>query len=170
ILVSAGLITKLMGFIDRIFLSRIVGAEGMGLYQMAVPTMYLVITLTQFGLPIAISKLTAEASVKNDHKKIKSILKISLLLVTALSIVFTTAMIVGAPMISKYMLTDERVYFSLIGIAPIVPIVAITSIIRGYFQGKQNMIPTASSQLIEQFVRIIVVLFLASYFMRYGVE
>ncbi|RKD23925.1 stage V sporulation protein B [Ammoniphilus oxalaticus] len=170
ILVGAGLITKLMGFINRIFLSRIIGAEGMGLYQMAVPTMYLVITLTQFGLPIAISKLIAEASVKKDKQKVKSILKISLLLVSVLSVIFTTAMILGAPLISKYMLTDQRVYWSLIGIAPIIPIVAVTSIIRGYFQGKQNMIPTATSQLIEQFVRIFTVLILASYFMPYGVE
>src|SRR5699024_1707208 len=133
ILVGAGLITKLMGFINRIVLSRIIGAEGMGLYQMAVPTMYLVITLTQFGLQISIYKLVSEASVKNDTTKVKSILKISLLLVTGLSIFFTSAMILGAPLISKYMLTDQRVYFSLIGIAPIVPIVAITSIVRGYF-------------------------------------
>ena len=170
ILVGAGLVTKLMGFINRIFLSRIIGAEGMGLYQMAVPTMYLVITLTQFGLPIAISKLVAEASVEKNHTKVKSILKISLLIVSFLSVIFTTAMILGTPFISKYLLTDQRAFYSLIGIAPIVPIVAITSIIRGYFQGKQNMIPTASSQLVEQFVRIFTVLLLATYFLPMGVE
>ncbi|RXT14751.1 stage V sporulation protein B [Ammoniphilus sp. CFH 90114] len=170
ILVAAGLLTKLLGFINRIFLSRIIGAEGMGLYQMAVPTLYLVITLTQFGLPIAISKLVAEATAQNDHKKVKAILKISLFLVTILSVIFTTAMILGAPMISRYLLTDTRAYYSLIGIAPIVPIVAISSVIRGYFQGKQNMTPTASSQIIEQVIRIFTVLLLASYFLPMGVE
>ncbi len=170
ILVAAGLLTKLLGFINRIFLARIIGAEGMGLYQMAVPTLYLVITLTQFGLPIAISKLVAEASAQNDHKKVKAILKISLFLVSILSVVFTATMIIGAPMISKHLLTDERAYYSLIGIAPIVPIVAISSIIRGYFQGKQNMTPTASSQIIEQVVRICLALALASYFLPMGVE
>lgn len=170
ILVAAGLLTKLLGFVNRIFLSRIIGAEGMGLYQMAVPTLYLVITLTQFGLPIAISKLVAEATAQNDDKKVKAILKISLLLVSILSVIFTTAMIVGAPMISRHLLTDSRAYYSLVGIAPIVPIVAISSIIRGYFQGKQNMTPTASSQIIEQVVRIFTVLLLASYFLPMGVE
>jgi stage V sporulation protein B len=170
ILVGAGLITKLMGFVNRVFLSRIIGAEGMGLYQMAVPTLYLVITLTQFGLPIAISKLVAEATAENNVRKVRAILKISLLIVTLLSIIFTTAMIVGAPYISKYLLTDSRAYYSLIGIAPIVPIVAISSIIRGYFQGRQNMIPTATSQVIEQFIRIFTVLILAGYFLPMGVE
>lgn len=170
ILVAAGLLTKLMGFVNRIFLSRIIGAEGMGLYQMAVPTLYLVITLTQFGLPIAISKLVAEAAAENNTNKIKSILKISLLLVSLLSIIFTLAMVAGAPFISQHLLTDPRVYYSLIGIAPIVPIVAVSSIIRGYFQGRQNMIPTASSQVIEQIVRIFTVLFLANAFLPKGVE
>lgn len=170
ILVAAGLVTKLMGFINRIFLSRIIGAEGMGLYQMAVPTLYLVITLTQFGLPIAISKLVAEAAAENNTNKIKSILKISLVLVSLLSLIFTTAMVVGAPFISQHLLTDPRAYYSLIGIAPIVPIVAISSVIRGYFQGRQNMIPTASSQVIEQIIRIFTVLFLANAFLPKGVE
>ncbi|WP_209808899.1 stage V sporulation protein B [Ammoniphilus resinae] len=170
ILVGAGLLTKLLGFINRIFLSRIIGAEGMGLYQMAVPTMYLVITITQFGLPIAISKLVAEAHAQRKPEKIKIILKISLLLVCILSVIFTTAMIFGAPIISKYLLTDQRAYYALVGIAPIVPIVAISSIIRGYFQGKQNMIPTASSQMIEQIIRIFTVLFLAQHFLPMGIE
>ncbi|HJV44277.1 MAG TPA: stage V sporulation protein B [Bacillota bacterium] len=170
ILVMAGLITKLLGFVNRIFLSRIIGAEGMGLYQMAVPTLYLVITLTQFGLPIAISKMVAEANAKNQPQKIRAILKIALALVSILSLIFTTAMIICAPLIAKHLLTDARTYYALIGIAPIVPIVAISSILRGYFQGKQNMIPSASSQVIEQFVRIFAVLFLANYFLPKGVE
>jgi stage V sporulation protein B len=170
ILVSAGLFTKLLGFINRIFLSRIIGAEGMGLYQMAVPTLYLVITLTQFGLPIAISKMVAEAIAQKQPQKVKAILKISLALVAILSVIFTTVMVTCSPLIAEKLLTDPRAYYALIGIAPIVPIVAVSSIFRGYFQGKQNMIPTASSQVIEQCVRIFSVLFLASYFLPKGVE
>lgn len=170
ILVGAGLITKILGFVNRIMLSRIIGAEGMGLYQMAVPTLYLVITLATFGLPIAISKLVSEAEAQHNKQKLRATLRISLIIVTVLSILFTTGMIVGAPLISKYLLTDQRAYYSLISIAPIVPIVAVSSILRGYFQGRQNMIPTASSQLVEQSVRIFTVIILASLLLPYGVE
>lgn len=170
ILIGAGLVTKVMGFANRIFLSRIIGAEGMGLYQMAVPTLYLIITLTQFGLPIAISKLVAEADASNDKAKIKSILKISLLFVAFLSIIFTSAMVIAAPYISTHLLTDRRVYLSLLAISPIVPAVAVSSILRGYFQGIQNMTPPAIAQIAEQFIRIITVLFLASYFLPRGIE
>lgn len=170
ILVAAGLATKILGFVNRIVLSRVIGAEGIGLYQMAVPTLYLVITLSTFGLPIAISKMVAEAETKKDAAKVKNILRVSLAIVTVLSIVFTTLMIIGAPLISRYLLTDPRAYYSLISIAPIVPIVAVSSILRGYFQGRQNMIPTATSQMTEQAVRIVTVFVFATLLLPYGIE
>src|SRR5690625_3047134 len=74
ILIIAGLITRFLGFINRLVLARILGEEGVGLYMMALPTLFLVITLTQLGLPIAISKRVSEASAKGDEAKVKMIL------------------------------------------------------------------------------------------------
>ncbi|WP_209122828.1 stage V sporulation protein B [Alkalihalobacillus sp. BA299] len=170
ILIIAGLITRILGFINKIVVARIMGAEGVGLYMMAVPTLLLVITITQLGLPVAISKLVAEAEAREDRKKIKRILVVSLAVTSILSAIFTTAMIVFAPIIAKTLLTDERAYLPLIAIAPIVPIVALSSVLRGYFQGRQNMRPTAYSQVIEQVVRITLVAVMTSAFLPYGVE
>lgn len=170
ILIFAGLITRILGFINRIVIARIMGAEGVGLYVMAVPTLLLIITLTQIGLPVAISKLVAEAEAVKDRKKIKQILVVSLTLVSALCVIFTTAMIVFAPIIAKHFLTDERAYYPLVAISPIVPIVALSSVLRGYFQGLQNMRPTAYSQVIEQIVRITLVAVMTSLFLPYGIE
>ncbi|WP_078428979.1 stage V sporulation protein B [Alkalihalobacterium alkalinitrilicum] len=170
ILILAGLITRILGFINKIVVARIMGAEGVGLYSMAVPTLLLVITITQLGLPVAISKLVAEAEAKKDRKKIKRILVVSLASTGLLSGVFTVAMIAFAPIIAKTLLTDERAYLPLIAIAPIVPIVALSSVLRGYFQGRQNMRPTAYSQVIEQVVRITLVAVMTSAFLPYGVE
>lgn len=170
ILILAGLITRFLGFVNKIVVARIMGAEGVGLYMMAVPTLLLVITITQLGLPVAISKLVAEAEAKNDTRKIKRILVVSLSTTGTLSIIFTCAMIAFAPVISQTLLTDERAYYPLIAIAPIVPIVALSSVLRGYFQGKQNMRPTAYSQVIEQVVRITLVALLTTAFLPYGVE
>ncbi|TWI56266.1 stage V sporulation protein B [Halalkalibacter nanhaiisediminis] len=170
ILIIAGLITKLLGFVNRIVVAKIMGAEGVGLYMMAVPTLLLVITLTQLGLPVAISKLVAEAEATNDRTKIKRILVVSLAVTGSLSIIFTIAMVVFAPFIAQTLLTDARAYFPLIAIAPIVPIVALSSVMRGYFQGKQNMKPTAYSQVIEQVVRITLVAVMTSAFLPMGVE
>lgn len=69
ILIFAGMITRLLGFINRLVIARLLGEEGIGLYMMALPTLFLVITLTQFGLPIAISKRVAEADAKTIKPK-----------------------------------------------------------------------------------------------------
>jgi stage V sporulation protein B len=170
ILLLAGLVTRVLGFINRIVIARSIGEEGVGLYMMAFPTLILVVTITQLGLPIAISKNIAEAEAKGDFQKIKKILVVSLATTISLSIIFTPALILLAPYLSKTLFTDSRTLLPLLAIAPIVPIVAISSVLRGYFQGRQNMKPSAISQVIEQFVRITLIAVLTRTFMPYGIE
>src|SRR5699024_8016869 len=140
------------------------------LYMMALPTLFLVMTLTQIGLPVAISKRVAEADARNDPVKVKKILTVSLIITAVTSVIFTTAMMLGAPFIAKTLLTDERTLYPLLAISPIVPIVAISSVLRGYFQGKQNMKPQSYSQVIEQIVRITFVAIFVKLLLPYGVE
>lgn len=170
ILVAAGLVTRLLGFINRIVVARVMGAEGVGLYMMALPTLILAITITQFGLPVAISKRVSEAEATGNEKKIKSILIVSLSITGSLSIIFTGALFILAPVIASYFLTDPRALFPLLVVTPIIPIIAVASVIRGYFQGRQNMKPQALSQVIEQIVRIGGVLVLTKLLYPYGVE
>ncbi|RWZ59968.1 stage V sporulation protein B [Halobacillus fulvus] len=170
ILVMAGLVTRLLGFINRIVVARVMGAEGVGLYMMALPTLILAMTITQFGLPVAISKRVSEAEASGDEKKIKRILMVSLLITGSLSIVFTIGLFFLSPVAAHYFLTDERAVYPLLAVTPIIPIIAISSVIRGYFQGRQNMKPQAISQVIEQVVRISTVIFLTKWLMPYGVE
>ncbi|WP_202080187.1 stage V sporulation protein B [Caldalkalibacillus salinus] len=170
ILIIAGLITKILGFVNKIVMARILGPEGIGLYMMAVPILILVITLTRLGLPVAISKLVAEADATGDKKRIKRILVVSLAVTGTLSILFTIMTLLGAKVLSSIFLTDPRAYYPLVAITPIVPIVAVSSVIKGYFQGKQNMKPSAYSQVIEQIVRISLVAFLANLLLPYGLE
>lgn len=170
ILLAAGLVTRVLGFINRIVIARFIGEEGVGLYMMAFPTMILVVTITQLGLPVAISKNVAEAEAKGDTAKIKKILVVSLATTISLSIVFTPALILLAPLLSDTLFTDERTKLPLMAIAPIVPIIAVSSVIRGYFQGRQNMKPAAYSQMIEQVVRISLIALMTKAFLPYGIE
>ncbi|SEN35410.1 stage V sporulation protein B [Lihuaxuella thermophila] len=170
VLAGAGFITKVLGFIYRIALSRIIGDEGMGLFQMAFPILIFTIVITTAGLPVAISKLVSEAEVKNEEHRIRSILIVSILIVVITSAVITSVVLLGAPIIAHTLLTDERAIYSLFAIAPMIPIIAISSILRGYFQGRQHMNPYALSTIIEQLVRIFTVLLLAQYLLPYGIE
>ncbi|MFC0188044.1 stage V sporulation protein B [Fictibacillus aquaticus] len=170
ILIIAGLITRVLGFVNKMVVARIMGQEGVGLYMMAVPTLLLALTLTRLGLPVAISKLVAEADARGDRRNIRKILIVSLAVTGVLSILITVSMIALAPLLSQYFFTDHRTFYPLIAIAPVIPVVAISSVLRGYFQGLQNMRPSAYSQVIEQVVRITLVALLTGWLLPYGVE
>lgn len=169
VLIAAGFITKILGFVYRIALSRIIGDEGMGLFQMAFPILIFAIVITTAGLPVAISKLVSEAEAKNEPHRIRAILIVSFALIAGSAIIVTVLILIFAPIIANTLLTDERAMICLIAIAPIIPIIGISTIFRGYFQGKQNMNPYALSQLIEQTSRIFTVLLLAKYLLPYGI-
>ncbi|MFQ3542658.1 stage V sporulation protein B [Halobacillus rhizosphaerae] len=170
ILVAAGLVTRLLGFINRIVVARVMGAEGVGLYMMALPTLILAITITQFGLPVAISKRVSEAEATGNEKKIKKILLVSITITGVLSIIFTIGLFVLSPLVAKYFLTDARALYPLLAVTPIIPITAVSSVLRGYFQGRQNMKPQAMSQIIEQVVRITGVVVLTKLCLPYGIQ
>ncbi|MBO8163865.1 MAG: stage V sporulation protein B [Brevibacillus sp.] len=170
ILIIAGAITKILGFLNRIVLSRIIGAEGMGLYQMVVPLLYFLITLATFGLPVAIAKQVAEADAARDPRLVRRFLALSLIVVTLLSLFICTLLLLLAQLIMSYLFTDPRAHVVLLAAIPVIPIASISAVLRGYFQGKKNMTPTAASQLLEQVVRMSCVVALAAPFMDRGVE
>jgi stage V sporulation protein B len=170
ILLVAGFITRVLGFIYRIVLARSIGEEGVGLYMMAYPTFILLVTIVQLGLPVAISKNIAEAEAKKDYGEIKKILVVSLATTITLSLILTPALILLAPLLSTTLFTDERTFYPLMAIIPAVPIIAVSSVLRGYFQGRQNMRPSAFSQILEQLVRITLIASATKAFLPYGVE
>lgn len=170
ILLLAGFITRVLGFINRIAIARFIGEEGVGLYMMAYPSLVLVITITQFGLPVAISKNIAEAEARGEYAKIKKILVVSLATTLTLSAIFTPALILLAPWLAETLFTDNRTFYPLIAIAPVVPVIAVSSVLRGYFQGRQNMKPAAYSQILEQFFRIALIAVMTKAFLPYGIE
>lgn len=170
ILLAAGIVNRILGFVPRIALPRVIGAEGVGLYQLGYPFMIVIITIISSGVPLAVAKLVAEAESANEEKRIRSILRVSLFLTGALSILFTVFCIWAAPWITSTLITDSRVIYTFLSMCPILPIVAVSAVYRGYFQGRQNMIPTAASQVVETLVRIVAMLAFAYLLLPYGLE
>ncbi|BBN99300.1 stage V sporulation protein B [Sporolactobacillus terrae] len=169
ILMTAGLVTRILGMINGMVLARVIGDEGVGLFMMAFPAMLLVVTLTELGLPVAISKLVAEAQTFGNYRKIKLVLGWSLAIVGVISVVLTAMMLLLIPITAKFLFADTRVVYPLLAITPVIPIVAVSSVLRGYFQGIRNMKPYAYSGIVEQVVRISLVATLANLLMPYGV-
>ncbi|WP_110931791.1 stage V sporulation protein B [Paenibacillus bouchesdurhonensis] len=169
ILLAAGIINRILGFIPRILLPRIIGAEGVGLYQLGYPFFIVLVTIITGGIPLAVAKLIAEAESSGQPGRSAAILRTSLIFTTVAGLIFTVASLFGASWISRYVLPDSRVYYPFIAMSPMIVIVAISSVFRGYFQGKQNMIPSASSSILETLARIVCVLWFSYLMLPMGV-
>lgn len=152
ILILGGIITKILGFIIRIIYTRIVGTEVIGLYSLVTPTYSLLITIATLALPTTISKLIAE----NKHNNLK-IISTSTILIMIINFIAVLFMIISARFIANNLLHEKRCYLLIISMALTFPIISISSIIKGYFYGKQNMIPNVVSNIIEQLIRGILI-------------
>ncbi|KIL37049.1 membrane protein [Cohnella kolymensis] len=170
ILLAAGILNRLLGFVPRIALPRMIGAEGVGLIQLVYPFTIVVLTLIAGGVPLAVAKMVAEADTRGDQKAIRKILNIALTLSLGVSLAAGAVCLALAEWISSQIMTDARVHTAFLTMIPVLPLVAISSVWRGYFQGKQNMIPTAFSQTVETIVRILLTLMFAWMFLPFGLE
>jgi stage V sporulation protein B len=170
ILSIAGFISKLLGAIYRIPLARILGGEGMGLYQMAYPIYTSILAMSTAGIPVAISILVAEKLANRDMGGAKRVFYVSLGLLTLTGLLFASLVFVSANFLAEKILHEPRAFYAIIAISPAIFFTAVVSAFRGFFQGHQEMMPTAVSQVIEQLVRVITVLAGAIFLLPYGVE
>lgn len=168
ILLAAGIINRLLGFIPRIALPRIIGPEGVGIYQLGYPFFIVLVTIITGGIPLAIAKMVAEAEGAGKSDTSKHILRTSLTLTVTAGSLFMLLSLLLAPWVTSVILPDARVYQTFVSMTPMMIIVAVSAVYRGYFQGKQNMIPSAASSIIETMVRIVCMLWFAHLLMPKG--
>ncbi|RIX52156.1 stage V sporulation protein B [Paenibacillus nanensis] len=169
VLSVAAFINRILGFISGMYIARLLGAEGIGLLMMAHPLVPLVITITELGLPVAISKLVAEAHARGEREKVRRILHVSLAVTSVLSVTLTTLSLLGSEWIASILLSDQRAYYAMLAITPIAPIVAVSAVLKGYFRGMQQMKTIAASDVLEHTVQIACVLALVHLLLPYGV-
>ncbi len=161
-------ITKLIGAFYRIPLTNIVGAEGIGLYQMVFPLYTVLLTLTSGGITTAMAKYVASLESVGADEGSRRVLGVTMKVLAATGGTAAVCLIVFCRFTARIQ-GNSDVALAYIGIAPATFFVAITACFRGYFQGKQNMFPTALSQLIEQVVKLAVGLALAALLIKESV-
>lgn len=167
ILGIAGLIIKVLGAFFRIPLANLIGDEGMGYYQTAYPIYVLFLTLATAGIPIAISKLVSERIAVQDYYEAHRVFRISFILLFCIGISSAAICFFGA----EYLVTamgNPNAKFAMLAISPALLFVPLMASYRGYFQGMQNMKPTAVSQVVEQLFRVAAGLTLAFVLLNYG--
>lgn len=165
ILVISNIIVKLIGAVFRIPLTSIIGVEGMAYFNAAYSIYVMFYTVSTAGLPVAISRMISSANSSGNYKQINKIFNISLTLFFVIGALGTSVMLLFSKQFAQYS-EMSKAYLAIMAIAPTVFFICVSSAFRGYFQGLQNMIPTAVSQVIEAVGKLGIGLFAAWYFTR----
>lgn len=148
---AGGFLAKLIGAAYRIPLTNLLGGEGVGLYQLVYPVYCLLLTVSATGIPSSLAKLVAERQASG--KSVAPLFSTAMRLFLCIGAVGTLLMAALAPVLSA--LQGERgLLFGYFALAPSVLLTSAISVFRGYFQGQGNMLPTATSEVMEQLVKV----------------
>lgn len=165
ILAVAGILCRMIGLIYRIPMANILGEEGNGIYGVAFNLYNLMLLLSSYSLPLAVSKLVAAKNVKKEYRNAYQIFKNAMYFALASGIFACSILYFGADILAeaaKY----PGVSMPLRVLAPTIIVVAVIGVLRGFFQGKNTMVPTALSQILEQIINAIVSVYAAYVFMK----
>lgn len=165
----AGVFVKFLGAFFRIPLTNWIGDVGMSYYGFAYAIYGALLVLATAGLPVAISRLVSENIAKHEYKNAHKVFKVSLMLMATIGLICFCICFFGSNVITRK-LGNPDASLAVRAIAPAILFVPILSAFRGYFQGRQNMNPTAISEISEQLIRVITGLTLAAVFLDSGLE
>jgi len=169
-LTAAGVITRILGFVYRIYMSNLMGAEGMGLYQLIMPVYALAWSISCAGFNTTVSKLTAQERAMGEYGNMNRMLKQSVLITTVLGILLTMSLYLGAGLLAEHFFNDMRTLLPLQILAMAFPFMAAGTCMRGYFIGLQEAKIPALNQVLEQIIRMVVIYLLAARFVPRGLE
>ena len=170
ILLTANLLNRIMGFIYQYLIMTHIGGEAYGLFNMVFPVYMMALVFTTAGIPLAVSKLVSEEVTLGHYKQARAIFRLALVILTVSGILVAILLYGVAPRMAGRLFPDSRILPAFLICTPAIFVVSVSSAFRGYFQGLQNMLPTALSQTCEQIIRVICGFSAALYLLPRGVE
>ncbi len=168
LLTAAGLLTRTAGFFYKIFLSRTIGAAEIGRFQLTLPVFAFCMALSCGGIQTAVSRFTAEYYAKKDRRSALRILACALAISLSLSFACSMALFFGSSWIASAFLLEPSCDMLLKMIALSLPFSAVHGCVSGFFIGQKNVSVSAASQLVEQLLRIVSVIFFYFIFQKNG--
>ncbi|MBU7005364.1 putative polysaccharide biosynthesis protein [Phosphitispora fastidiosa] len=170
VLMAAATVNRVIGFIYQAAIYRLIGPEGVGLYNLVYPVYILIIVLTTAGIPLGISKLVSEAEVTGNRRLSYQVLWLSLIILIVSGGFFTVISYMASPLLLKHVFVNKMVYPVFRCLLPGIFIVSLSSAFRGFFQGLMDMKPPAVSQVVEQVIRVFFGISLAVYLLPRGIQ
>lgn len=165
ILVIGGFFTKILGMIIKIVITRIIGTEGIGLYSLIIPTFMLLNSIAQLGLPTALNILIAKES-SNSKKLVSTAIMISFLI----DLLIAIFLLLFGRNIAVSLLNEKRCIYGITSIMFVFPFISISNMLRSYFFAKQRMYPHVITNILEDVVRLIIIILFLPYFLNLGIS
>ncbi|WP_349948112.1 polysaccharide biosynthesis protein [Lacrimispora sp. BS-2] len=170
ILAVAGIIVRVIGMFYRIPLADILGNEGNGYYSSAYSIYSLLLIVSSYSLPTAVSKMIATRLARKEYCNSIRVLKVSLFYGTVVGGLGAAVLWFGADLFASRFLKMPYTFYALKTLAPTIWVIAYLGVFRGYFQGIGTMLPTAISQVLEQIVNAIISVYAASRLFQAGLR
>lgn len=161
ILLIGGFITKFLGMFIKIIMTRQLGLEGISLYMLILPTFSLFMSLGQAGIPLSLSRMVA--SKKTSTSNLFGTTFFFLIIYNLLLVLF---IIILSPTISTHLLHNTHATLPLIAVGCVIPFTTISSFCRSYYIGRERMFPTVFSNVIENMIRLLFMIFGLSFFSK----
>lgn len=169
ILAIASLVVRFIGMLYRIPMSNILGEEGNGIYAVAFDIYDIVLIVSSYSLPLALSKIISAQNIKREYKNIGKTFRLALIFALISGTIFGLILFFGSELIETNIYPDYKgVHIPLRVLAPTIFIVALLGVFRGFFQGKKTMVPTAVSQVLEQVVNAVVSIWASYMFIKWA--
>lgn len=162
-------VSKLIGAVYRIFLPRLLGDYGVGLFQMAFPLYAVLLAVSVNGIPTALSKQMAEKLSQGDFEGAEALGSWAQLSLGILGMILSALMEYFAPWLARTVFSEPQAVYAIRALAPALAFVALEAGFRGYFQGYENMGKTAVSQVLEQIARVAAMFPLALWLLPRGI-
>ncbi len=169
ILTVTNLLVKVIGLMYKIPMNHIVGDEGMGYYNSAYTFYTYLYMVSTAGLPTAISIMISDSRASGNFRQVKRIYRVAMTMFSIIGIASMLIMMLGSGIMSRA-IGAENTRYSIIAIAPTLLFICISSALRGYFQGYQQMVPTAVSQFLEAACKLGIGIAFALYAINQGYE
>ena len=156
VLTAATFIVKFINIFFSVPLANFLGDEGMGHFYTAYDIFIFFNLLATTGTPVAVSRMVSMAYAKGRKKQADKIFNVAFALFACIGIVGSTVMIVFSKQFSVLFTKADRTWCAIAALAPMLFFMCLTSCVRGYFQGRSNMLPTAVSQILESVIKLII--------------
>lgn len=170
VLTFATTIVRIVGMIFRIYLANILGAQGMGIYQLILSVYFMMVTLATSGIRIAVSRLISEELSLRHYSNARKVLSQAVALSLATGFASAFALYFFAEDIGTHFLNEQRTVMALMYLAPSLPLIAVSSCYKGYFFALGKVVRPSIIQVTEQLVRIAVIFSIMNQYLPRGIE